>query len=87
MDKELVRQYRERWQAVAAIEIEEQRAATIEQRWRQLNAIWNMAQALGILKSNADDEEVVYLRWSKLKEKFLQEQSQNDGPTLPSCSS
>lgn len=70
LDKELVRQYVERWEAVAAIELEEQRAATIELSWKQLNSIVGLAMGLGILVSVPDEEEVVYQRWAKLKEGF-----------------
>lgn len=69
MDKKLVREFRERWQAVAAIEAEEQRAASIDLRWQQLNAILQMAAALGVLPEEQDEEEeMVRRRWVRLKQ-------------------
>ena len=70
MDKQLVREFRERWQAVAAVEIEEQRTASIELRWQQLNAILRLAVGLGVplVKPGEDEEEnAVRRRWAKLK--------------------
>lgn len=43
LDKKLVQQFRDRWQAVAAVEAEEQLNASIELRWQQLNSILRMA--------------------------------------------
>ncbi len=71
MDKRQVREYRERYQAVAAIEAQEQRSATIELRWRQLNAILRLAFGLELSITNTDDETVVYQRWAKLKRQLL----------------
>jgi len=62
--------YRERWQAVAEIEREELRTATIENRWQQLNAVIGLAIELGILKAD-DSEGEVYQRWAKLKNKAV----------------
>ena len=68
MNEHNLREYRERYQAVAAIEAEEQRLATIAERWQQLNAVWRLAIGLGLqLAHRHDDEEAVYLRWAKLK--------------------
>jgi hypothetical protein len=61
--------YRARWQAVAEIELQEQRAASFESRWQQLNAIIGLAISLGILKADLLSEEGIYQRWAKLKEK------------------
>jgi hypothetical protein len=60
--------YRERWQAVAEIELQEFRAATIETKWQQLNSIIRLAIGLGIFKVDPSEEEV-HLRWATLKEK------------------
>jgi hypothetical protein len=60
--------YRDRWQAVAEIERQELRNASIELRWRQLNSVIGLAIGLGILKAD-NSEEAIYLRWAKLKEK------------------
>jgi hypothetical protein len=68
MDKRLMREFRERYQAVADTEIREQQAATVAERWQQLNSLWRMAVGLGLpLTHNHDDDEAVYLRWAKLK--------------------
>jgi hypothetical protein len=58
--------YRARWQAVAEIERQELQAATLDQRWQQLNAVIGLAIGLGILKTDNSEEEI-YRRWAKLK--------------------
>ena len=64
----LVKEFRDRWQAVAAIEAEEQRTASIALRWRQTNAILRLAIGLGLLLPEPDaEEEAVRQRWAKLK--------------------
>ena len=60
--------YRDRWKAVAEIERQELQTASLELRWRQLNAVVGLAIGMGIFKS-ADDEIEVFRRWAKLKEK------------------
>jgi len=67
-NKKLVKDFRDRWQAVAAVEIEEQKSASVTQRWQQLNAIVRMAIGLGLpLAELEKDDEIVYQRWAKLK--------------------
>jgi hypothetical protein len=68
MDPEL-KAYRDRWLAVADIERRELQSASIELRWRQLNAIVGLATSLGIMRSN-DTELEIYQRWANLKEKL-----------------
>lgn len=63
-----MRFYRDRWKEVEAVEREELRNSTVEQRWRQLNAILGLAVALGI-KFVAVDKTEVYQRWAKIKDK------------------
>jgi hypothetical protein len=71
MDEHLMREFRERYQAVARIEVEELRSATVAEHWQQLNALWRMALGLGLhWMDKHDDEEIDYLRWAKLKEKY-----------------
>ncbi len=65
MNKEM-KEYVARWQAVAEIERQELRAASIELRWQQLNAVIGMAIELGIMKTDNSEEEV-YQQWAKLK--------------------
>jgi hypothetical protein len=67
MDAQLVKCFRERWQAVAAVELEEQRAASIELRWQQLNALLQIAIGLDLPLDEPDDEDDVRRRWAKLK--------------------
>jgi len=67
MDKRLVREFRERYEAVAAVEAEELRDATVEERWQQLNSIIGLAIGLGLTHRESADEELVWQRWAKLK--------------------
>jgi hypothetical protein len=67
MDAKLVREYRENYEAVAAIELEEQRSASMELRWRQLNSLIRMAIDLGLPLRSDEDESVVWERWNQLK--------------------
>ena len=68
MNAQLVRDFRERWQAVATVEAEEQRTASVALRWQQTNAILRMAMDLGIPLGEPDEsEEMVYRRWARLK--------------------
>ena len=71
MDRQQAEEFRQRWQGVAAIEAEELRAATVELRWRQLNAIWGLVRGLG-LPAPERDEEVVRQRWNKIKDFYEQ---------------
>src|SRR5436309_2317200 len=66
-DIETIRAYRDRWRAVEAIEIAEQRAATVEQRWRQLNAIVGLAIGLGLRPAEDPHVHIARQRWAKLK--------------------
>jgi hypothetical protein len=63
-----VKAYRQRWQAVEEVELQEQRSASVATRWQQLNAILRLAIGLG-LKLEADEQEkmVIYQRWARLK--------------------
>ena len=60
--------YRSRWAAVERLERQERRMASLTLRWRQLNAAYGMAMALGLLQPDASEMEV-FERWAKLKEK------------------
>lgn len=55
---ELTRQnlinYRQRWQAVAAVEAAELQSATLSERWQQLNALFALALRLNILPQATD---------------------------------
>ena len=63
----MLKAYRARWQAVEEIERQELQNATLESRWRQLNAIIGLSIGLG-LNNPADDETKVFQRWAKLKD-------------------
>ena len=69
MEVEELREYQDRWKAVAAVEREEQRQASEESRWQQLNRLLAMAAALG-LKENVSqgDVDAVRRRWNRLKD-------------------
>ena len=67
MSEYLMKQFRKRWQAVAALEREEQREASVALRWQQLNAILRLAIGLGLPLREQFEEEIVRQRWAKLK--------------------
>ena len=67
MSEYLMKQFRKRWQAVAALEREEQREASVALRWQQLNAIMRLAIGLGLPLREQFEEEIVRQRWAKLK--------------------
>ena len=70
MNKKQLLEYRQRWAAVEAIELEEQRTASFALRWQQLNSIMRLARGLKLpLTSKEREEEVeeVRQRWIKLK--------------------
>ncbi len=67
MDRQLARQFRERWRAVEAVEAQEQQAAPIALRWKQLNALWQMAVGMGIRPQPDETKSIVHQRWARLK--------------------
>ena len=67
LDSQLAKQFRDRWQAVAAVEDQEQRAASIGLRWKQLNAIWQLAWGLGLQSEPDEMDSLVRERWARLK--------------------
>lgn len=67
LDLQLAKQFRDRWQAVAVVEVEEQRAASISLRWKQLNVIWQLAQGMGVRPEPDETESLVRERWAWLK--------------------
>jgi len=70
MNSQQAKEFRERWQAVEAVEAEERITASIVARWRQTNAILRLAMGLGLALEKKDDAktEVLYRRWALLKE-------------------
>ena len=67
LDSQLAKQFRDRWQAVAVVEMQEQRAASVGLRWRQLNAVWQLALGMGLQPEPDDTESLVRERWARLK--------------------
>jgi hypothetical protein len=69
MNRQQAKEFRARWQAVKAIEVEEQKTASIASRFRQMDAVFKMGMGLGLLRTEDDAEiEAVRRRWVKLKE-------------------
>jgi hypothetical protein len=64
-----LREYRNRWLEVAAIEREEERGNSIEKRWQQVNYLYLLGANLGILPQD-EQEEIVWRRWSILKNRY-----------------
>jgi len=68
MERQLAIAYRNRWVEVEAVEREEARRATPEQRWRQLVSLLRLASAIGLSPVPDEGEiELVRARWLKLK--------------------
>lgn len=71
MDPTAVREWRDRWQAVAEIERQERREITFEERWRRLNLLYRTIATLGLShERNAREQaavERVRERWLRLK--------------------
>jgi hypothetical protein len=59
---------RGRWKAVEEIERQELRAMTLEDHWRQLNAIARFAIETGMERQDDDGENEVWARWTKIRE-------------------
>lgn len=72
MEKQQLQAFRERWQAVAEVERAELQQMSIEQRWRQFNAILQMAAALELTLPQEDIGEIIAMRqrWQRLQEKL-----------------
>ena len=65
-----IKEYKARWEAVAEVERAELRAMTIEERWQQLNLLFQFAQQLSKSKRTShEDQDVINVRkrWNKLK--------------------
>ena len=69
MNSQLAKEFRERWQAVAAVEVKERKDASITLRWQQTNTIFRLAMDLGLSLAEEDSEEIeaVRRRWALLK--------------------
>jgi len=68
LDKHLVREYRERWRAVEAADLAEQRRSSVGWRLSQMDAIYKLAVGLQLARTDGSEEEAaVYERWALLK--------------------
>lgn len=67
---ESLRDYRARWQAVAEVEADEQREATLLMRWRQTNALLRLALDMGLVLPTDDVADIIAVRqrWLRLQE-------------------
>ncbi len=65
--EEIVYHLRGRWKEVEEIQRQELRAMTMEERWRQLNALARFAIETGMKVERDESELEVILRWAKLK--------------------
>jgi len=65
-----VKEYLERWKAVAEREKEELREASPASNWKRLNALLRLAVGLGLNLDERDEEAIAQVRrrWIKLKE-------------------
>lgn len=70
MDKADAVAFRERWRDVERIERMETQSATIQDRWRQLNAVKMRAIRLGIRQKEDDSEMRIFLIWANLRKKY-----------------
>ena len=69
LEKSMLEAYKNRWQAVAEVENEEQRQMSFIDRWKKLNAIIRLAQTLGLIRqANEQQINVIRQRWNKLKD-------------------
>jgi hypothetical protein len=74
IDREMLKAYQRRWQAVADMEALERQRLSITQRWRKMNALLGMAAALGLhLHSDEQQDEIVRRRWNRLRSMYLAE--------------
>jgi hypothetical protein len=60
--------YRESWGNVETLKREERRSASLELRWRQLNAAYALAIGLGLLVIDPSEAGVIEV-WARLKTK------------------
>jgi len=67
MDATDARAYLGRWRDVERIERLEAQTATIQDRWRQLNARKMRAARLGITRKGDEGEMEIFLRWANLR--------------------
>ena len=69
LNPEETQAYVQRWKTVNARDVEELQAMTDEEKFLQLNSIYNLAKAMGILPEDSEDEKEVWERWNILRNK------------------
>jgi hypothetical protein len=68
MTKEEARLYKERWRLVNELTDDEARRMPLSERLRDLEMLYQFGQALG-WPNQDDEEEEVWARWNRLREK------------------
>ena len=68
--EEIVYHLRGRWKEVDEIQRQELRAMTLEERLRQMNAIWGLGKGLGFSFEADKTELEVFMRWAKLRRAY-----------------
>ncbi|MEM7343101.1 MAG: hypothetical protein AAF485_02570 [Chloroflexota bacterium] len=72
LEKSMLEAYKNRWQAVADRENEEQKKIPFVDRWKKLNSIIRIAQTLGLDRQpNEQQIDVVRQRWNELKDRQM----------------
>ena len=66
-DKDLIKLSMARFKIMEEIERYEAKEATIDMRWKKLNAIHQMARDLGITLKEDNDVAIVREKWVRLK--------------------
>jgi hypothetical protein len=71
VDKQLVREFRERWRAVEAVDLAEQQRSPVAWRLLQMDAIYEFAAGLQLTRTDSsEDKAAVYERWAKLRRRM-----------------
>ncbi|MGB4802315.1 MAG: hypothetical protein WBV59_06645 [Anaerolineae bacterium] len=68
----IAKEWQARWELVAEAERRERATTTIDDRWRRLNALYDLAAALGFTsRDDSDDEMEAYQQWAILKTRWM----------------
>jgi hypothetical protein len=70
MTREEAIQYKARYEAVNAFEIEELRSMSLEQKLEQTSALMDSVEQMGWSQAMADEETQVRERWLRLKRAY-----------------
>ena len=71
MTREQVEAYRTGWSIVKALELEEAKKKSPQERWRELNALYNFAYELGLIHYPSEQELApIRDRWARLKANY-----------------